>query len=246
MIGMTDDLLTNLKVEQNGTEVTVSTSTNTDVAKTLAAALMPAVIQAREAARRSQSKNNLKQIGIAIHNYEEVHRRFPGPTNLGPDGKTVHSWRVAILPFLDEQALFDQYNLNEPWDSENNKKVLAQMPDVFRNLNSTGDPTHTCYLGFSGPNTVLGDGSKGIRFRDVMDGESNTVLVSEAQREIPWTKPEDIPCDEDSTDLKLGGFHKGGFNVLLTDGSVRFVSDQFDKSKLRYLIIRNDQKRVSF
>ena len=108
-----------------------------------------------------------------------------GPTNLGPDGKTVNSWRVAILPFLDEQALYDQYNLNEPWDSENNKKVLAQMPNVFRNLNSTGDPTHTCYLGFSGPNTVLGDGSKGIRFRDVMDGESNTILVSEAQRKIP-------------------------------------------------------------
>ena len=246
MLGMADDLLTNLKVKQNGTEVTVSTSTNTDVAKTLVAALMPAVMQAREAARRSQSKNNLKQIGIALHNYHEAHRRFPGPTNLGPDGKTVHSWRVAILPFLDEQALYDRYKLNEPWDSENNKKVLAQMPDVFRNLNSTGDPTHTCYLGFSGPNTVLGDGSKGIRFRDVMDGESNTVLVSEAQREIPWTKPEDIPCDKDTTDLNLGGFHKGGFNALLTDGSVRFISEQLDKSKLRFLIIRNDQERVSF
>ena len=129
---------------------------------------------------------------------------------------------MAILPFLDEQALYDKHNLNEPWDSENNQKVLAQMPDVFRNLNSAGDPTHTCYLGFSGANTVLGDGSKGIRFRDVTDGESATILVSEAQREIPWTKPEDIPCDEDTTGLKLGGFHKGGLNILV-DGRIGAV-----------------------
>ncbi len=72
--------------------------------------------------------NDLKQIGLAMHNYHDVNKHFPAPVIMGPDGKTPHSWRVAILPYLDQQELYKQYNLNEPWDSPHNKKLLKKSP----------------------------------------------------------------------------------------------------------------------
>ena len=101
----------------------------------MVAMLVPAVQQARAAARRVQSQNNLKQIALALHNYHSAYTHFPAQTVLGPDGKTVHSWRVAILPFLNQVDLYKQYQLSEPWDSESNLKVLSQMPPVYRDPN---------------------------------------------------------------------------------------------------------------
>src|SRR6476661_8060061 len=97
----------------------------------LVALLLPAVQQAREAARRSQCKNNLKQIGLALHNYHDVNGCFPPAYIADENGKPMHSWRVLILPYLDQAALHTEYNFSEPWDGPNNSRLLARRPAVY-------------------------------------------------------------------------------------------------------------------
>lgn len=206
--------------------------------------LLPAVQSARAAARRTQSTNNLKQIALALHNYHDVYKRFPPPVVVGPDGKTTHSWRVAILPFVDQVSLYDQYRLDEPWDSENNLKILKQMPPVFRHPNEAAGSTTSCYFALTGKNTGLGEGSDGIRIRDIIDGTSNTILVVEARREIPWTKPDDIEYAADKPLPKFGGFNPGVWLGALADGSVKTFAAAIEEKTLRALISRDGREVI--
>jgi hypothetical protein len=89
----------------------------------LVALLLPAVQAAREAARRTQSTNNLKQLILGLLNYESANGHFPPHASYSPDGKPLLSWRVHILPYLEEQALYSQFRLDEPWDSEHNQSA---------------------------------------------------------------------------------------------------------------------------
>ncbi|MEJ7638446.1 MAG: DUF1559 domain-containing protein [Singulisphaera sp.] len=101
--------------------------------------------------RRAQSVDNLKQIGLAMHKYHEAKNHFPPAIGFGPDGKTTHSWRVAILPYLERQELYNAYRFDEPWDSPSNRKVLEKMPDFYRAPDAGGDPTHPSYFAVTGP-----------------------------------------------------------------------------------------------
>ena len=96
------------------------------------ALLLPAVQAAREAARRSQCCNNLKQIGLALHNYHMVFKTLPFAVVTNEDGKPMQSWRAAILPFIEQPALVKQYDPREPWDSPKNRAISPMMPSVFR------------------------------------------------------------------------------------------------------------------
>lgn len=93
--------------------------------------IIDAIAQAREAARRSTCKNNLKMIGLAMHNHHSVHGQFPAAASMSTDGKPLLSWRVQLLPFLNAASLYNEFKLDEPWDSAHNKKLIAQMPAVF-------------------------------------------------------------------------------------------------------------------
>jgi prepilin-type processing-associated H-X9-DG protein len=203
----------------------------------LVALLLPAVQAAREAARRSQAMNNLKQIGLAFHNYADVYQHFPAATVLGPDGKTPHSWRVAILPYIDGQALYGQYKFDEPWDSENNRKLISQMPAVFREPGADPASSFSSYYVLTGEATIFGV-KTGAKFADIIDGTSNTILAVEAKRDIPWTKPEDIAYDPAKPLPELGGWRLNGYNALFADGSVRFISESIDEMTLRALFTR--------
>ncbi|MCH7686119.1 MAG: DUF1559 domain-containing protein [Planctomycetes bacterium] len=245
-LGLGETFLKNAKVEQKESTVRLTSFAAGDAAAKLVTALLPAVTQAREAARRTMAKNNLKQITLAFHNYHDTFKHFPAAAVIGPNNKTPHSWRVALLPYLAQQELHRQYNLNEPWDSPNNKNVLAKMPDVFRDPHMDGKSTSSAYFVLTGDATVF-DGEEGTSFRDIRDGTSNTILVVEAKRNIPWTKPADIPYDADpKKDFpKLGGFYKGGFHVLFCDGSVRFISEDIDVTLLRALFTIDGGEVVS-
>lgn len=224
------------QVVANGKVAELTADGPGDVPVTVAV-LAPAVASAREAARRTQSMNNLKQIVLAMHNYAATHNHFPPATVLGPDGKTPHSWRVAILPYLGQQALYDQYRFDEPWDSAKNKLVLEKMPLIFRHPNDDRDGAFTSYFTFTGPDTIF-DGSSGTHFAKITDGTSNTILTVEAKRDVPWTKPEDIAFAPEQSIGELGGFSPQGWNVGIADGSVRFMSSAVDPSMLKAMITK--------
>ena len=113
---------------------------------TLTGIMLPAVQAARQAARRMQSSNNLKQIGLAFHNFHDAYRTLPAAAGLNDDGEPMLSWRVALLPFLEEAALYEEFHLDEPWDSEHNITLLERMPAVYRHPSRNTQPGYTvCY-----------------------------------------------------------------------------------------------------
>lgn len=236
-----EEALQSAKVTQEGEHVQLSLSADGLGVATMTGLLLPAIQQAREAARRTVSKNNIKQIMLALHNYQAVHGEFPPAVLLGPDGETQYSWRIAILPYIEEQELYELYRRDEPWDSEHNKALLSKMPSVYRHPSDVASSVHAAYLGMTGERTAFGDTpGVGNKVRTFTDGTSNTAMIFEAQREIPWTKPADIPYSDDMPLPELGGFHVGGYNAGLADGSVRFISKAIAEATLRNIIKRND------
>ena len=129
-----------------------------------------------------QDMNHIKQFGLAMHNYHDRNKHFPPAVVMGPDGKTPHSWRVELLPYLDELSLSKQYRMNEAWDSEHNKQVLEKMPDVFRSPFGDRKTTDSAYYVLVGPGTIF-EGPLGVRIQDITDGTSNTLMVVGAKRE---------------------------------------------------------------
>lgn len=227
----------------------------------LIALLLPAVQKVRDAANRLQSANNLKQIGLALHNYHDTYGSFPPAVVYSRDGKPLYSWRVVILPFLGEDRLHKQFKLDEPWDSPNNKPLLAQMPLVYAdpsellatpsgpmshaNRGSPGPPYATHYLVLTGGGAMfdVGPNSRPRRFAEIQDGTSRTIMGVEAAKAVPWTQPEELPYDPNGPLPELG-LNKPTFNVLMADGSVRPLPKAIDERTLRALITYNGGEMV--
>ena len=193
--------------------------------------LLPAVQKVRAAAGRSQSSNNLKQIGLAVHNYESAYGHLPTDI-VDKNGKAILSWRVAILPFLEQDNLYRNMKMDEPWDSDNNSKwskaviktYLSPLdPNVVNGLGKDGYGT-TNYLGVKGPGAGFESGKK-LKFTDFTDGLSNTVIVVESADAVAWAKPGDYPFDPKKPLPKLNAVGKNDVcQMLLGDGSVRAVN----------------------
>jgi hypothetical protein len=214
--------------------------------KVAGAALDEAALQLvkrmRLAAARAQSFNNLKQLGVAMHSYADMNGgRFPPAAVFDKDGKPLLSWRVLLLPYLDQEDLYKEFKLNEAWDSAHNKKLLKKMPRVFAHPAAKGKAYETHYQAFVGDRAAF-EGKKGMRLPgDFPDGLSNTILFVEAARAVPWTKPRDLPYDPKKPLPKLGGLFPGGFSAGLCDGAVRFVSSSVSEKTLRAAITRNGE-----
>ena len=202
----------------------------------LVALLLPAVSASREAARRNSSSNQLKQIGIALLNHHDAYKRFPARAIVGQDGKPLLSWRVRILPFLDEAALYKEFHLDEPWDSEHNRKLIERMPAVYANPNVFSTTT-TVYQGVVGEGTFFGT-PKGRSIRSIIDGTSKTITVVEVDpdRAVVWTRPDDWNYDPQQPLSGLGRFCAGGFQALFADAHVSLISLGVDPTVLRALI----------
>ena len=203
-----------------------------------AALLLPAVQKVREAASRAKSSNNLKQMALAMHNYESAYRTLPAAAICDKNGKPLLSWRVAILPFIEQAQLYQQFKLDEPWDSDHNKKLIAQMPNIYAvpGVTNPGEPT-THYRVFQG-NGALFDQRKGSRFADVTDGLSNTLMIVEANDGVPWTKPEELDFDPAKPLPKLGKQSPDGYLAAFADGSVRFIQMKVSEKTLKAMITR--------
>jgi hypothetical protein len=207
-----------------------------------AAALVPAVGKIREGAGNLQSQNNLKQIGLAIHIYHDTNGVMPQDI-VDKNGKPILSWRVAILPYIEQDNLYKQFKLDEPWDSENNKVPSQAMIKVFLSpeakLPAKPEFGLTSYRGIAGPGAAFEPGKK-IKLTDFTDGTSNTVIVIETDELVPWAKPGDFPFDEKKPLPKItpvGG--KNVFQALFGDGSVRAIKTTTPEKTLKAAFTRN-------
>lgn len=240
------------------------------VSATLVALLLPAVQQARTAARRTQSRNNLKQIGLALHNYHDVHKAFPQGTHPNKDLKPEQrlSWQADILPFIDQAPTFNRIDFEKGWNDKANADLTKTPIPVYQNPQAPSDDqtnravTHyvgLAGLGKEGPTLPVNDKRAGVfaydratRIRDIRDGTSNTIAVSEANKDFgPWAaggratirplikKPYINGPDG------IGGPFPGGCNVLFCDGSVRFLSQNIDPTILEATVTINGGEVVN-
>lgn len=222
----------------------------------LVALLLPAVQQAREAARRSQSKNNLKQIGLAMYNYESTFEHFPAGTVENEDLEVDQrlSWMVSILPYMDQSGLYNQINQDEGFTSETNQPLLETPIVTYMSPGYSPDGFSTHYVGIGGltadgptaklPSEIAGffGYDRKTRMRDVTDGISNTVVVAESNglsgpwgqggpaTVVPFTQQPYINGPDG-----VGGPFRGGCHFLMGDGAVRFVSENIDPSVVEKL-----------
>jgi len=224
------------------------------------AVLLPAVQKAREAARRSSSKNNLKQLGLALHNYHDTHRSFPSGTvvndKLKPDQRL--SWMVSVLPFVDQAPLYNRIDRKKGWKDAANRRPIQTRMMVFQNpgVAVKKEPSYgsTHYVGIAGvgkdsltakvhnKKTGIFGYERATRIRDIRDGTSNTMMASEASANYgawgsggtatirAFTKKPYINGPDG-----IGGPFPGGCNVLFADGSVRFISNKISPTVLEAL-----------
>ncbi len=196
------------------------------------------VAHVREQAALVSCANNLRQIAIAMHNYADANKSlFPAHASYDKDGKPLLSWRVHLLPYIGEEALYKQFHLDEAWDSEHNKHLIVKMPKIYRcPSQKLADAGKTTYLVPVGKETAFPPGPKGLHLpKDFKDGTSNTILVVDADDEhaVIWTKPDDLKYDAKNPFAGLVGHHRNGFMVALGDGSARPISTKVSKETLR-------------
>lgn len=241
-----EPLLGSVEVKQEGATVRLRGSTKFNLASILDS-MLPSVTAARAAARRAQSVNNMKQIGLAFHNFHSANDRFPGNI-LSKTGKPLLSWRVAILPYIEQQGLYEQFHRDEAWDSPHNKKLIEKMPQILVVPNARLKPGATSYFVLDGPETIMTSTGEGTKVSQITDGTVNTILVVEAKRDIPWTKPDDIEFDAEKAEQlpELGGYFEGGFNALFADGSVRFIKKTIDLTTFKALTTKSGGEVIDF
>jgi hypothetical protein len=176
----------------------------------------------------------MKQIGLAMHTHYSRHKSFPPAASRDEQGKPLLSWRVHLLPYLGLKDLYDQFHLDEPWDSQHNRQLISQMPSVFGCPSTTWRKTgRTSYLLPIGPGTVWG-GEQPLSLRKITDGTSHTVMVVEAapEKAVVWTQPADLPVAPEAPAQGLGTYHGRGYMTLFCDGAARFLSDELSAESL--------------
>ncbi len=237
----TVEILRHVKVSADDNEAVATAAVKTDLP------FAPLLQQAfggkgamTAASERARAQNNLKQIGLALHNYHDVYNGFPPAALVDKKGKPMLSWRVLILPFVEQDALYKEFHLDEPWDSEHNKKVLEKhpMPPVFVLPGVTKEGEKTTHFQVFVGNGALFDPIQTTKIQSVTDGTSNTVMVATAAKAVPWTKPDDIPFDPKAEVKPLLLMQGNGCNIGMADGSVRFVSKSVSEEVLKAVITK--------
>ena len=167
----------------------------------------------------------------SLLDFESAHHHLPGSRNMTHDGKPSkpYSWRVAILPYIGQQELFDRYRFDEDWDSEENTKLLSEMPDIFRSSMSDDDSTTTGYLGVADEHATFGDGNK--KLGKFLDGTIDTIAILQTDHKVPWTKPEDLALSDELIDELM----QKNFPFSTVAGELRSIP----KAKLTEQMLRN-------
>jgi uncharacterized protein DUF1559/uncharacterized protein DUF4190 len=208
------------------------------------ALLLPAVQKVREAANRAKSQNNLKQLALAYHNYASSYRDQL-PTTISDQNNTpLLSWRVNLLPYVEEDRLYRQFKLDEAWDSASNRPLLNPRPKTFNDPALVNpDLTVTAYRTFVGPGTLFSDPGYKTPYTigGIPDGTSNTILIVEASTAVPWSKPDELQLPAVGPVVPLlGNPQRNVFLCAMADGSVRAVAKNVSEQTLRNAINPKD------
>jgi hypothetical protein len=207
--------------------------------------LVPAVKGAREAARRASCTCNLKQLGVALHNYCDVYGCFPPAYVADKYGRPMHSWRVLLWPYMGAKEDYDRYDFSEPWDGPHNRLLTDKMPHAYHcPSDDLSRPRETSYAAVVGPETVWPD-DEVVRFRDVRDGTENTLVIVEvAGSGIPWMEPRDLPMNvaragiNKAPGLGICSRHPQVVIALFADGSVHALDASNSSETLEALFTR--------
>jgi hypothetical protein len=220
--------------------------------------LVPCLQTVRDGEGWVRSRDSLKQIAYALHAYHDIYKKLPPAVVTDQQGRPLYSWRVLLLPFLEEKRLHERFRLDEPWDSPHNKPLLDKTPRCYQPLGGGNDPPGlTRYQIFVGPGTAFERPGLTLTPEDFPDGLSSTLLVVEAGQAVPWSKPADLAYDPKRPLPSLGGAFgkpvhflcyevgtRPGFTAVFGDGAGRFLRGDLDEATLRGLITRNGGEPV--
>lgn len=204
----------------------------------LTALLLPATRSVGSVSRRAQCANNLKQIALGLYNYESAYNALPPAYTVDAAGKPLHSWRTLILPYLEQQALYDAIDLSKPWDDPANAKARATAISTYICPVLPVGSSNTTYLAIVAPGGCFLP-AKSRRLAEITDDRGRTLMVIEApsDRAVPWMAP--IDADE-SLVMGIGPRskleHAGGVNVAFADGSVRYLGPKVPAAQRRAMI----------
>ena len=226
----------NVKIVREGDRLETAASIKLEFAVGQAVAAL--VKKINDESTRAERTNNLRQIGIAMHNYHDTYQGFPAAAICDKKGKPLLSWRVSILPYIEHGDLYKQFKLDEPWDSEHNKKLIEKMPKIYA-LTGVNNPGKTHFRVFTGGGAVF-DVIQTSKLQEIADGTSNTLMVVESAEPVIWTKPEDLEFDPEKPIAKLLRFVDDRTVVAFCDGSVRFLKKTLPEKSWSYLIQKND------
>ncbi len=200
-----------------------------------------------------ECSNNLKQIGLALHNYHTAYDGLPPAYVADQDGNPLYSWRVLLLPQLEQQNVYDRFDKDKAWDSPENQAVSATLLPVFQCPSSPRDRgPYTHYAVVVGPETLFAEDNS-LNFGDVHDGLANSIMVVEIRNSgIHWAEPRDITMDDllatgiNGHDAAgCGSYHPGGMMVCMADGSVHFISEDMSTDVLRSLLTASGGETVT-
>jgi hypothetical protein len=193
-------------------------------------------------ARKKDRMYRAKMLALAMWNFESTYGSFAPHASYSDDGKPLLSWRVYMLPFLEETELYRRFKLNEPWDSPHNRKLISEMPEVF--LSKGLANAQEGKTGFVLPNAegTAFHGKKGTVIRDIKDGTSKSIMMAEAAPEhaVIWTKPIDWNVDLKKPTNGLVSAQDTEILFVFCDGSVQFYPVTIDRERLRLLILIAD------
>jgi hypothetical protein len=226
-----------VRIRSEGLRLHVPLRIKVDTA-TLAGGLEVLLQAERKNRLREEIANNIRNLALAMHTYEAREGTLPPAAIYSKEGKPLLSWRVAMLREL-EDPLYEQFKLDEPWDSAQNKKLLAKMPKVFRSPGmEPKEPHSTFYQVFTGKGSVF-EGKKPPSIADISNGNgtAGTLLIVEADEAVPWTKPVDLPFAADKPLPPLGGGpRKEGIVAAFADGHVEIIPKKTDEKSIKAMI----------
>ena len=174
--------------------------------------------------------SNLQRIALALNAYANDHGTYPTPTVMDAAGKPLYSWRVLLLPYLDEASLYSRFKLDEPWNSAHNAQLVPMCPALYISPASSGNVSQANYVLITGPGTIF-PSTGPLKPTQISDGLSQTLLVVETNNMInEWSKPFDIDIAKLNLSIgasgthKIGGTHSEGATAAFADGQPAWLS----------------------